>query len=173
VAEAREDIEDLLREGALEGVGEASEIEIISGLVTFGEKTVEQVMTRRDEVFAVDADLAPLEMARRIAQAAYSRVPVYRGTLDTVVGIVLAFDVFKERGETVPEVRKVAETDPATRCNELLFSMLRHRLHFAVVKDSAGRTAGIVTLEDLLEELVGDIRDEHDEPPSRPGSAAA
>jgi putative hemolysin len=161
--EARDNIEELLREGELEGVGGRDEIAIITGVVQFGEKTAADVMTPRDQVFAIDVDTPADELARRVAQAEYSRIPLYRGTLDHVVGMVHAFDVLKAEGGPVAP-RPVAETPAARPCNDLLFYMLRSRLHLAVVRDEQGATAGIVSLEDLLEELVGDIRDEHDEP---------
>jgi putative hemolysin len=162
--EMRDDIEELLREGELEGVGQTDEIAIITGVVHFGEKTVADVMTPRAEVFALDAALPAAEVARRIAHAGYSRVPLYRGSLDDVVGMTHAFDVLKAAGHELPPLLPVARTPSDRRCNELLFEMLRKRLHLAIVNDAAGRTVGVVTLEDLLEELVGDIRDEHDEP---------
>ena len=162
--EMRDDIEELLREGELEGVGQTEEIAIITGVVHFGEKTVAEVMTPRADVFALDLALPPADVARRIALAGYSRVPLYRGTLDDVVGMTHAFDVLKAGGEELPPLLPVARTPADRRCNELLFEMLRKRLHLAIVSDGAGRTVGVVTLEDLLEELVGDIRDEHDEP---------
>jgi CBS domain containing-hemolysin-like protein len=83
------------------------------------------------------------------------------------------FDVLIARGEQPPPVLPVARTPVDRRCNELLFSLLKQRRHLAVVTDPEGRTAGIVTLEDLLEELVGDIRDEHDEPEAPAPSIAA
>ena len=162
--EARDNIEELLREGALEGVGETQEIAIIAGVVQFGEKTAGVVMTPRDAVFGLDVTLPPAELARQIAHSGFSRALLYRGTLDDVVGFAHVFDVFKSAGEAPPRVLPVASARPETRCNDLLFSMLRTGRHLAVVRDDAGATLGIVTLEDLLEELVGDIRDEHDEP---------
>ena len=160
----RESIQDLLREGELEGVGEHDEIAIISGVVEFGEKRVRDVMTPRSEIFALEDTTDPLTLAERIAQSAYSRVPIYHASLDDVRGMVHAFDVLKARAEVMPPLRPVANAAADAACNELLFRMLRERLHLAIVRDSAGATAGLVTLEDLLEELVGDIRDEHDEP---------
>jgi putative hemolysin len=76
--------------------------------------------------------------------------------------------VLKSGGDVWPPIRPIATATTETACNDLLFSMLRTRRHLAVVRDAAGATAGIVTLEDLLEELVGEIRDEHDEPEPRP-----
>jgi putative hemolysin len=162
--DARENIEELLREGQLEGLGEPQELAIITGVVQFGEKTAAEVMTPRDQLFALDIALPPTELAARLAHSAYSRVPVYRGTLDDVVGVVHAFDVLRTAGETPPPILPVHVAAPTTPCNELLFAMLRARRHLAIVRDAAGTTLGIVTLEDVLEELVGEIRDEHDEP---------
>jgi CBS domain containing-hemolysin-like protein len=78
--------------------------------------------------------------------------------------MVHAFDIIKARGEPPETLRPIAFSAPEAPCNELLFRMLRERLHLAIVRDANGHTMGLVTLEDLLEELVGDIRDEHDEP---------
>jgi putative hemolysin len=160
----REVLHDLLREGELEGVGEREEIAIISGVVEFGAKRVRDVMTPRAEIFALDDTLDARTLAARIAQSNYSRVPIYHGTVDDVRGMVHAFDVLKAGAETVPTLRPVAIASPDSPCNELLFRMLRERRHLAIVRDTSGATIGLVSLEDLLEELVGDIRDEHDEP---------
>ena len=160
----RDAIQDLLREGELEGIGEREEIAIISGVVKFSEKVVRDVMTPRSEIFALPDGVDPHTLASQIAQSRYSRVPIYHGTLDSIVGMFHVFDVIKARGDTPEAVRPVAFSSPEAPCNELLFRMLRERLHLAIVRDASGKTIGLVTLEDLLEELVGDIRDEHDEP---------
>jgi putative hemolysin len=164
----RDAIQDLLREGELEGVGEHEEIAIISGVVDFSEKVILEVMTPRADIFALPDGIDAHSLATQISQSRYSRVPIYHGTLEHIVGMVHAFDVIKARGE-LPALRPVATSTPGAPCNELLFRMLRERLHLAIVRDEAGHTLGLVTLEDLLEELVGDIRDEHDDPdPPRP-----
>lgn len=159
--EPHEAMEDLLREGELEGVGRTEEIAIISGVMEFGAKTVRDVMTLRKDVFAIAEGIDPAQAAAQIAESAFSRVPVYRGTIDHIVGMYHAFDVLKEQDGQIP-LRTVAHTPATTRCNDLLFRMLRQRLHLAVVEDPQGKMLGIATLENLLEELVGDIRDEHD-----------
>ena len=167
----REALQDLLREGELEGVGEHEEIAIINGVVEFGAKRVGQVMTPRTEIFALEDTLDARTLASRIAQSNYSRVPIFHGTIDDVRGMVHAFDVLKAGVETLPPIRPVATAAIDAPCNELLFRMLRERRHLAIVRDAAGATVGLVSLEDLLEELVGDIRDEHDEPESSRASA--
>ncbi len=165
----RDAIQDLLREGELEGVGERQESVIISGVVEFSAKVVQNVMTPRSDIFALPDGLDAHTLAEQVAHSGFSRVPIYHGTLDSIVGMVHAFDVIKARGEVPEKLRPVAAAAPGAPCNELLFRMLRERLHLAVVRDESGHTIGVVTLEDLLEELVGDIRDEHDEPdPHRP-----
>jgi putative hemolysin len=161
--DTRDNIEDLLREGELEGIGKREEIAIITGVVQFGEKLARDVMTPRQDIFALDAETPPAELARQVAQSAYSRVPLYRGSLDEVVGMVHAFDMLKAAGERMPPIRPVAYASATRRAAELLFDMQRRSLHLAIVQDDGGRTVGLVTLEDVLEELVGDISDEHDE----------
>jgi len=175
---ARGGLQTLLREGELEGIGEPEEIEIITGVVEFGEKTLRDVMTPRTDVFALDESTPPEEMARAIAKSGYSRVPLFRDSLDEVVGMVHVFDVLRAGAETRPFVHEVTHAPASKHCGEMLVEMLRGQRHLVVVLDEFGGTAGIVTLEDVLEELVGDIRDEHDDPlpesldGSGPGSAA-
>jgi putative hemolysin len=165
----REAMQDLLREGEMEGVGRHEEIAIITGVMEFGEKSVRQVMTARKDIFAIPEGLEPRAVAAQIAESAFSRVPVYRGSLDQITGMYHAFDILKERSDHLPPLRPVAYASADTPCNELLFRMLRARLHLAVVHDERGHTLGIATLENLLEELVGDIRDEHDDPATLSG----
>ena len=161
-------IQELLREGELEGVGEPAEMEIITGVMAFSDKTVRQVMIPRDEIFAITRSTTPRAIAEEFATSEFSRVPVYDGNLDHVVGMMHAFDVLKVRGERAPVLRPIAIALDTTPCSELLFRMLRQSCHVAIVQDADARTVGLVTLEDLLEELVGDIRDEHDDPAPRP-----
>ena len=162
--ESRDDIEDLLREGALEGIGARDEIAIITGVMDFGAKLVRDVMTRREEIFALKHATPPHDLAMRIAASGYSRVPIFGKDLDDMQGMVHVFDVLKAGGDRLPPIRPVATATDGQRCTELLVEMQRKRRHLAIVRDPQGRTVGLVTLEDLLEELVGDISDEHDEP---------
>jgi CBS domain containing-hemolysin-like protein len=120
-------------------------------------------MTPRTDIVAIEEN-APLEEIRLVfAGSGYSRIPVFRDTLDDIVGMLHAFDLFKlKAGDPLP-VRPVAVTPASRTCGDLLFDMQRERRHLAVVIDEFGGTLGIVTLEDLLEELVGEIYDEHDE----------
>lgn len=163
----RDTIHELLREGELEGVGERQEMEIITGVMAFGDKAVCDVMIPRDEIFAISVAATPRAIAEEFATSEFSRAPVYDGTMDRVIGMMHAFDVLKLRGDRAPDLRPVAVALDTSKCSELLFRMLRQRRHLAVVQDAQSRTVGLVSLEDLLEELVGDIRDEHDDPAPR------
>ncbi len=164
VADERHALEDLLREGELEGVGDAGESAIISGVVDFTAKRARDVMTPRDAIFHLEKRIPVVELIAQVAQAKYSRVPITDGGLDHVIGMLHAFDVLKWDDGALPPLRRVVRASDATVASELLFRMLRERVHLAIIQDASLRTVGLVTLEDLLEELVGDIRDEHDEP---------
>jgi len=159
----REALEDLLREGELEGVGEADESAIISGVAEFGATRVRDVMTPREQVVAVDRALPAAEMARAIAHAAYSRVPVVDGDLDHVAGMIHSFDVLEHPAAPAARLRRVMFAAPELPCLDLMRAMLLERRHLAIVRDAAGRTLGLATLDDLVEELVGDIHDEYDD----------
>jgi putative hemolysin len=160
----REALEDLLRESELEGVGDPRENAIISDVVDFTEKRAVDVMTPREQIFFLEKDLPPSELSRLVAQAKYGRVPITDGGVDNVVGMIHAFDVLKWKADEAPQLRKVIFVSGMLGATDLLFKLLRERVHLAIVQDGGHHTMGLVTLEDLLEELVGDIHDEHDEP---------
>jgi putative hemolysin len=162
---ADDPLQDLLREAELEGIGAPAEAEIISGVVEFGEKRVGDVMTPRDRVTEVRADASAAAVADTVAKSNYTRIPVFGGDGSDVVGVVHAFDVLSHPTTPLATIRGAASATTDEPCGAAMRRMLRENRHLAVVRDTAGGVAGIVTLEDLVEELVGDIRDEHDEPP--------
>ncbi len=150
------------REGAASGIAADDELIMVGGVMTFTERQVREVMTPRTELVAVSEEDSLDDIAQVFAQSGYSRIPVYRGTLDEIVGMLHAFDLFKlKEGDRLP-VRPVAVAPASRTCGDLLLDMQRERRHLAVVLDEFGGTLGIVTLEDLLEQLVGEIFDEHD-----------
>jgi len=150
----------VLREGAATGAAVDEELIMVGGVMTFTERPVREVMTPRTEIVAVSEDDALEDIQAVFAQSGYTRLPVYRGTLDEIVGMLHAFDLFKLRqGDRLP-IRPVANAPAGRTCGDLLLDMQRERRHLAVVLDEFGGTLGIVTLEDLLEKLVGEIFDE-------------
>jgi CBS domain containing-hemolysin-like protein len=141
---------------------ETGELTVLSGVLAFAERPVREVMTPRTDIVAVREGAALEEIARLIAESGYSRIPVYRDSLDNIVGMVYAFDLLKIEPASALPVRPVVTAPASKRCADLLFDMQRQRRQFAVVLDEYGGTAGIATFEDLLEELVGEIFDEYD-----------
>ncbi len=157
-------LEDLLREGELEGVGAAEERAIISGVVEFGDTRVGAVMTARADIVALERGARADQVAHLVAQSKYTRLPVYDGTLDRVIGMVTSWDVIAKPESPLRAPRPVAIASADEPCHALMTRMLRERRHLAVVRAASGETLGLVTLEDLVEEFVGEIQDEHDDP---------
>lgn len=163
-----ENVEALISAGAKEGLIEESDRELIQSVVAFGDKTVREVMTPRPSIVAIDAD-QPLEDLRELViHEQYSRIPAYEGSIDRIIGFVHVRDMFEldedERGrrkvrDLVRPVRFVPETK---RVNNLLREMQIDRAHLAIVVDEYGNTAGLATMEDLVEEVFGEIQDEHE-----------
>jgi len=163
VATRPTDLRSIWREGAAVGLRADDELVMVGGVMAFSVRPVREVMTPRTDIVAVDEHAALEDIRMVFAQSGYSRIPVYRETLDDIVGMLHAFDLFKlQPGDPLP-VRPVAVTPGSRNCGDLLLDMQRERRHLAVVLDEFGGTLGIATLEDLLEELVGEIFDEHDE----------
>ena len=162
-----DDIEHLLEAGRAEGVLEAVEQAVAAEALRLGERTVRDIMRPRIDLDAIDIDTPSAEVLGAIAMAGYSRLPVYEGSLDQILGYVSIRDVLRQNWMGWPiELRKmlhkalfVPETMPLDRLLEL-FQKERNQL--AIVLDEYGGTEGLVTLEDVMEELVGEIRDEHD-----------
>jgi CBS domain containing-hemolysin-like protein len=165
-----EAMEALLEAGEEEGILEESDRELVRSVVEFGDKVVREVMSPRPEIFAVPGTLTLREFTAEINEHAFSRVPVYAGSLDHVTGIAFAHDLLKvldiEAGtRTVAQIQRPAAFVPETKkVAELLREMQREKQHMRIVIDEYGGVAGLVTIEDLLEAIVGDIADEHDEP---------
>jgi CBS domain containing-hemolysin-like protein len=162
-ADAGDALAEVWREGLTAGVGSRDQLAMAGGVLAFRARTVRDVMTPRIDVVAVAEEASLEDITQVFTQSGYSRLPVYRSTLDEIVGMLHAFDLFKLRpGDPLP-VRPVAVTPGSRGAAALLVDMQRERRHLAVVLDEFGGTQGIISLEDLLEELVGEIFDEHDE----------
>ena len=165
-----EAMDALLEAGEEEGILEESDRELVRSVVEFGDKVVREVMTQRPEIFAVPGTLTLREFTAEINEHAFSRVPVFAGSLDHVTGIAFSHDLLKvldiEAGtRTVAQIQRAAAFVPETKkVAELLREMQREKQHMRLVIDEYGGVAGLVTIEDLLEAIVGDIADEHDEP---------
>ena len=163
-----EELEALVKVGERVGEVRGVEREFILRLLEFGDTTAGDVMKRRKDIFAMRAEATVAELVKGLEERGdkFRRVPVYEGDLDNVVGIAHWKDVFEEikRGNTgLPLkriVRKVHKVHPAKRIDELLKELQKKNRHMAIVVDEKGKAVGLVTLEDILEEIVGEIYDE-------------
>ena len=168
--------EDTITEGELmtmvseaENDGELTdrESQLIRSAIEFDDVEVEEILTPRVDVIAVEDDTSLDEVARTFAESGYSRLPVYHGTIDNIIGVVHEKDFYLSRlkKEVTLEdlVTPTLYTTGSTQISQLLRTLREQHHHMAVVVDEYGGTEGIITLEDILEELVGEIWDEHDE----------
>ncbi|MEO5936589.1 MAG: hemolysin family protein [Terriglobales bacterium] len=163
-----EAVDALIEAGQEEGILEEGDRELIQSVVEFRGKTVRDVMTPRPEVFGVPANTTIEAFTDMLRAKPYSRVPVFEGSIDHVTGIVFAHDVLQitdvdAKTKTVTSIMKTAHFVPETKqVQDLMREMQKLKVHLAMVIDEYGSVAGIVTIEDLVEEIVGEIRDEHE-----------
>ena len=181
--ESAVNVEALIEAGEEEGILEQSDRELVRSAVEFGDMLVREVMTPRPEVFAVPETTTLEEFLELLKEHNYSRVPVYASSLDNITGIAFAHDLLQitdeeARTRTVASMERPAAFVPETkRGYELLREMQREKQHMRIVIDEYGGVAGLVTIEDLLEQIVGNIRDEHEddapveEPQREPGGS--
>ena len=164
-----EAMDALLEAGEEEGILEESDRELVRSVVEFGDKVVREVMTPRPEIYAVDGSQTLQQFTVALEEHVFSRVPVYSGNLDNITGIVFAHDLLQipdteAAHRTVAQLQRPAAFVPETKkVNELLREMQREKQHMRIVIDEYGGVAGLVTIEDLIEAIVGNISDEHDE----------
>jgi len=163
-----ENIEALISAGEEEGLIEKEDRKLIQSVVAFGGKTVREVMTPRPNVIAIESTRSLAQLRELVIEHQYSRVPVYEGTIDHIVGFVHVRDMFElseedRKNRVVKElmrpIRYVPETKPV---NDLLREMQQDGAHMVIVIDEYGNTAGLATMEDLVEEILGEIHDEHE-----------
>ena len=164
-----EELRALLEASAQSGAIEEDEKEIIRNVISFGDTDVSQVMTPRIDIKAIDIGGGLPALLELIMESGHSRIPVYEGSVDAIIGIVHAKDLLPAlaRGEVVVDLRAVMRlpliVPENRRVDELLDEFRRSSVQLAVIQDEYGGTAGLVTVEDLLEELVGEIQDEYDQ----------
>jgi putative hemolysin len=153
--------------GKQEGPIEGEERRLLQSIIDFGDTVVREVMTPRPDIVAIDAEGTLGALRRLLREQEYSRVPVFKGTLDNIVGFVFVKDLIilddQNAGQPIATIMRPAHFVPETkRVSELLKEFQRQHTQMAMVLDEYGGTAGLVTIEDLLEEIVGEIRDEYD-----------
>ena len=162
-----EEINQMILDGKKKGVFDATEEKLIRSVFDFADSTVRRAMTPRTEVVGIEIDDSSEKITRLIAEEGYSRFPVYEGDLDNIIGILYTKDMIIQKIN--PDliilkdmIRKPTFVPDSMPLSKLLDEFQRKKYHIAVVLDEFGGTAGIITLEDILEELVGEIQDEYD-----------
>ncbi len=180
----REEILGAIALGHSEGAVEKADRDRLLGALDLGSRTVEEVMRHRRRIEMIDADRTPDEIITQALASPHTRLPVYRGDDENILGVVHAKDLLREvdrlvRGETA-DIGRLAELDivkiamkpyfvpETTPLDEQMRQFLKRRTHFALVVDEYGTLRGLITLEDILEEIVGDITDEFDVPETEP-----
>jgi CBS domain containing-hemolysin-like protein len=170
----RDEIEEAIesREGEVPGVGDLSHVErqMLLNILHFGEKNAGDVAVPRGDIYAVPATASFAALIAAFAEAGHSRMPVFEESLDTVIGMIHVKDAFAVQvGETPPpdDIRTLMRTPlyvpESMGALDLLARMRAERVHLAIVVDEFGGTEGLITIEDVVEEIVGEIEDEHDE----------
>ncbi len=167
-AVSEDEIRALVETGEEQGVLHEQERDMIQGIFDLGDKHVHDVMVPRTDIRAIDVDTPGERVLEQVVAVRHSRIPVYEGSPDEIIGILYVKDLFRRlaRGEKDVRLRQYlrpAHFVPETkRVDQLLAEMQKNKQHMAIVVDEYGGTAGLVTIEDLVEEIVGEIRDEYE-----------
>ncbi|WP_183356581.1 hemolysin family protein [Geomonas silvestris] len=162
------EIQEIMDAGEEEGLINEEENAMIRSILTLRDSVVREIMLPRTEMACLSADMRLSEVLKEIIACGHSRLPVYQGTIDNIIGLLYAKDLLRYWGlpDDQVELRKLLRVPyfvPETKDLEaLLHDFKKRRVHLAVVIDEYGGTAGLVTIEDLLEQIVGDIQDEYD-----------
>lgn len=165
----RRELFDVLARARKSGVLDDASRKMIENILNFTSTLVREIMIPRTDIVSISADDAPQDMMREMVEAHYTRIPVHRGSVDNIIGILNIKDLLATWSPQISAAEILSHMTrpyyiPETKNAHLLFYELKNNnKHIAIVIDEYGGTAGLVTLEDLLEEIVGDIRDEHEE----------
>ncbi|HDZ21550.1 hypothetical protein LCGC14_0123960 [marine sediment metagenome] len=166
---AKQEILHAATEGQAEGAVDAEEVEMIESVMELDETHADEIMTPRTDIFALPVETSFRDVCREITEAGHTRVPIYQGDLDNIIGILYAKDLLQYLvGEQPTDLRTIMRKPffvPESKVlDDLLTEFKSRKFHIAVVLDEYGGTAGLVTIEDILEEIVGEIDDEYDKP---------
>jgi CBS domain containing-hemolysin-like protein len=164
-----EEIEYLIEMGTKEGVLDEVKEELLNSVLEFADRVAKEIMVPRTRMVAIDKDASPDELVRIVTENPFSRMPVYEGSIDNVIGILLVREIIGEVRRSAEEgialerhLKKPFFVPEQMKISRLLKEMQRRRTHLAIVVDEFGGTSGLVTLEDCVEEIVGEIQDEAD-----------
>jgi CBS domain containing-hemolysin-like protein len=165
---SEEELRLILTESEEGGAIKPSENELIQNVFDFDDRIVKQIMVPQNRITALDVEQGKDEITRRVIEEGFSRLPIYLGDIDNVIGIIHSKDLLRaiidKKFTTLKEIMRPVHFVPESmKINELLRDFQKHHIQMAVVTNEFGATAGLITMEDIIEELVGEIQDEHDE----------
>ena len=159
---SKEDIEYLVKESHEAGIVNKKESAIITKVLALGEQKVYEAMRPRTEIVGVDIESTIDEAISVFIESGYSKIPVYEENLDNIRGVIFAYDIFKSPQNLQSIIREIIFVPETKRSFEMLNEFLNKQVSIAIVVDEFGGTAGLVTMEDIIEELFGEIKDEYD-----------
>ncbi len=159
----KEDIQDLLEESSESGSVDENDSDVINKVFELGEQKVYEAMTPRTDIVGVEISSSIDDVINTFIESGYSKIPVYDESLDNIKGIVLTYDMFQSPESLKSVMREVVFVPETKKTLETLNELLEKRLSIAIVVDEFGGTAGLITVEDIIEEMLGEIRDEYDE----------
>ena len=158
----REDMQVLIDESSLASGSPDDTYDIANKIIDLGEQKIYEIITPRTEIVAIDIESSMEEVLHLFIESGYSKIPVYEENIDNIKGVIYAYDMFKNPKDLKSIIRKVLYVPDTKKSLEMLNELLAKRVSIAVVIDEFGGTAGIVTTEDIIEEMLGEIMDEHD-----------
>ncbi|MEX2116937.1 MAG: hemolysin family protein [Bacteroidota bacterium] len=165
---SEEDLRDVLEAGSKSGVIDKTEHELISSILEFTDTTAKEIMVPRPDIVALDLSMPRDQIVQRVIEEGYSRLPVFKGSIDNIVGIIYSKDLLSllEHRDLIilqDVIRPAYFVHESKKISQLLREFQQKKVHLAVVIDEFGGTDGILSMEDILEEIVGEIHDEYDE----------
>lgn len=165
---SEEELKQILEAGQLSGALDKTEHELIKSIFEFTDTTAKEIMVPRPDVVALDISMPRDLLVRKVVEEGYSRLPVHRGGLDNIIGIVYSKDLLSllEHRDLIilhDIIRPAYFVPESKKISQLLREFQQNKIHLAIVIDEFGGTEGIVTMEDIMEEIVGEIHDEYDE----------
>ncbi len=165
---SEDEFKQVIDAGSLSGAIDKTEHELIKSILQFSDITAKEIMVPRPDIVALDISMSRDVLVRKVIEEGYSRLPVYKGTIDHIIGVIYSKDLLsllEHRSLIILQdiVRPAYFVPESKKISQLLHEFQQNKVHIGIVVDEYGGTEGIVTMEDIVEEIVGDILDEYDE----------
>jgi putative hemolysin len=165
---SEDEFKQVVDAGSLSGTIDKTEHELIKSILEFSDITAKEIMVPRPDIVALDISMSRDVLVRKVIEEGYSRLPVYKGTIDHIIGVIYSKDLLsllEHRSLIILQdiIRPVHFVPESKKISQLLHEFQQNKVHIGIVVDEYGGTEGIVTMEDIVEEIVGDILDEYDE----------